>query len=67
MSNEKEKRRCPICRNELEDLQEVRKEKTICTCISCGREISKEEYEMYDCMCKECHEIEVADLDFDEE
>lgn len=36
-------------------------------CSVCGREISEEEYEAYEGMCKECHEIEVDELDYEDD
>ena len=36
-------------------------------CEICGREISKEEYETYDGLCEECHEIEIDELDYEDE
>jgi len=35
--------------------------------LSCGRKISREEYETYDGFCQECYELEIADLDFEDE
>jgi len=32
------------------------------TCERCGGEITEEEHETYDGMCKECYEIEIDEL-----
>ena len=42
-------------------------EKEVYKCISCGRRITKEEYENFDGLCKECYEIEIADMDYEDE
>jgi len=36
-------------------------------CLSCGRKISREEYETYDSFCQECYELEIAELDFEDD
>jgi Zn finger protein HypA/HybF involved in hydrogenase expression len=36
-------------------------------CQRCGRQISQKEYEIYDGMCPECHEIEIDELDYEDE
>ena len=41
-------------------------EDQIYKCERCHRAISKEEYETYDGICEECHEIEVDELDYEE-
>ena len=35
--------------------------------MRCGRKITKEEYETYACLCEECHEIEIEELDFEDD
>jgi NMD protein affecting ribosome stability and mRNA decay len=35
--------------------------------MSCGREITEEEYETYDGLCQECYEIEIDELDFEDD
>ena len=37
------------------------------SCLSCGRKISREEYETYDGLCEECYELEITELDFEDE
>jgi len=41
-------------------------EDQIYKCERCHRAISEEEYETYDGICEECHEIEVDELDYEE-
>lgn len=36
-------------------------------CERCGRAITQEEYETYDGLCEECHEIEIYELDYEAE
>jgi len=36
-------------------------------CLRCGRKITKEEYETYDGLCEERHEIEIDELDYEDE
>ncbi|MEM2974842.1 MAG: hypothetical protein QW821_00255 [Candidatus Bathyarchaeia archaeon] len=35
-------------------------------CLACGREISEEEYEIYDGLCEKCYEIEIDELDYED-
>jgi len=36
-------------------------------CERCGRKITEEEYETCSGLCKECHEIEIDELDFEDD
>ncbi len=36
-------------------------------CLSCGRKITKEEYETFDGLCQECYEIEIDELDYEDD
>jgi len=36
-------------------------------CERCGRTITQEEYETYDSLCEECHEIEIDELNCEDE
>ncbi|MEM3577027.1 MAG: hypothetical protein QXX51_01030 [Candidatus Bathyarchaeia archaeon] len=34
-------------------------------CLLCGKQISQEEYELFDGLCQECYEMEISELDFE--
>lgn len=45
----------------------MREEQRVYECMRCGRKITEEEYETYGGLCKECHEIEIDELDYEDE
>jgi hypothetical protein len=36
-------------------------------CLRCGRKLTKEEYETWDCLCEDCYEIEIDELDCEDD
>ena len=44
----------------------MNEERKVFECMRCGRKITEEEYETYSCMCEECYEIEIDELDYEE-
>jgi hypothetical protein len=44
-------------------IEETQKEEEKRKCLSCSKEISKEEFELYDGFCQNCYYIELQDLD----
>lgn len=49
------------------DPLEMDKEEGGYECMSCGRKITKEEYETFGGLCEVCHEIEIDELDYEDE
>jgi DNA-directed RNA polymerase subunit RPC12/RpoP len=43
----------------------VEEEKTY-ECLRCGRKITEEEFETFDGLCEECHEVEIDELDYED-